>query len=54
MKGIAYVGAALLIGNLSFAAVYADQIGDKAKPLEIAEWVKGKKMSMSPMAKVYM
>ena len=43
MKGIAYVGAALLIGNLSFAAVYADQIGDKAKPLEIAEWVKGKK-----------
>ena len=43
MKCLAYISAALLTGNLGLAAVCADEIGDKAKPLEIAEWVKGKK-----------
>ena len=43
MKCLAYISAALLTGNLGLATVCADEIGDKAKPLEIAEWVKGKK-----------
>ena len=43
MKWMYFISFSLLIGSFGLAPVYADEIGDRAKPLEISEWVKGKK-----------
>lgn len=37
MKWMYFISFSLLIGSFGLAPVYADEIGDRAKPLEISD-----------------